>query len=118
MNESIKRFPALLAYLLPVVGWIYILIFERKSVFVMFHLKQALGLFGFLLSVATGWVILAWLIAMIPYGFILSVSLFTLVIAALIFGVVAWISGVINVLRGKVTFLPLVGRKAYRLSLE
>ncbi len=115
MNETIKRFPALLAYLLPVVGWIYILIFERKNLFVMFHLKQSIGLFGFLVSVATGWTVLAWLIAMIPYGFILSVSLFTLVIAALIFGVIAWILGLLNVLRGKVAFLPLVGRKAYQL---
>lgn len=118
MSMDIKnRLTAFFAYLVPVVGWIFILIFKRKNNFARFHLKQAIGLFLFLLLVSLGWVVVAWLVSWIPYGFILGVGLFTLVISAFLLGLLTWVLGMINSLRGVVAFLPLFGRNAHRLPL-
>lgn len=115
--ETKNRIIACIAYLLPVLGWIYILAFERENEFARFHLKQAIGLFLFLILISLGWVVVGWGVTWIPYGFILGIALFTLVIAALLVGMVAWVLGVVNALRGVVAFLPLFGRSAHRLPL-
>src|SRR5512133_525689 len=97
--EKSQRFPAFIAYLLPVIGWIYVVVFERKNRVAYFHMRQAVGLFLFLILVTAGWAALTWLLAWIPYAFILGVALFSLPLTAYIFGVVAWITGMINALR-------------------
>ena len=116
--ETKYRFTACAAYLLPILGWIYILVFERENEFAKFHLKQAIGLFLFLILVSLGWVVVAWGVTWLPYGFILAVALFTLVITAFLVGLFAWVLGMVNALRGVVAFLPLFGRKAHRLPFE
>lgn len=61
--------------------------------------------------------IVAWLIALIPYMAVLSAALFTIVIAAYLFGVVAWITGMWNALKNKSTPLPIFGQWASRLPI-
>lgn len=114
MNHS-GRVPAFLAYLLPVVGWLYALSAHRKNTFVVFHAKQAIGLVLFLIAVFVGWAVIGYVIAMVPYMAIVSALLFSLVIAALIFGVVVWIIGMVNALRGHIAYLPIFGHKANKL---
>lgn len=113
--DTKNRLTAFAAYLLPIIGWIYILIFERENKFARFHLKQAIGLFLFLIIISLGWIVVAWGVTWVPYGFILGMGLFTLVISAFFIGLVAWVLGMINALRGVVAFLPFFGRNAERL---
>lgn len=111
-----QRIPGFLAYLLLPVGWLYVLVFQRRNPWAVFHCKQAIALVGWLLAISIGWAIIGWVLAWIPYAFIFSVALFTLVIAAYIFGGILWIVGMINALRGRARPLPIVGAWARRLS--
>ena len=43
MNTS-NRFSAFIAYLLPVVGWLYVWLFRRKDSFAIYHLRQSIAL--------------------------------------------------------------------------
>lgn len=113
--ETSKRVNAFIAYLLPIIGWIYLLIFRRKDDFAMFHLKQAIGNFVLVTVVSVGWVVVTWGITWIPYGYLLGMSLFSLVLLAFAVAVVSWLMGVSNALRGRVAFLPIMGRMVYRL---
>jgi uncharacterized membrane protein len=113
--DSSDRIVAFLAYLLPVIGWLYALIAHRKNAFVVFHTKQAIGLVLFLLGVFAGWAVIAYLLAMIPFVAIVGVILFSLVIAAFILGAVVWIIGMANALRGQLGYLPIFGHRASSL---
>lgn len=114
MNED-NRLPAFIAYLLPVVGWAYVWFFERKNRLAIFHLKQSIGLALFLLVCFAVWAVIGWILAWVPYLGLLSMALFSLVIAAYLFGAVVWVIGMSNALRGKVAYLPLFGRNVHRM---
>jgi uncharacterized membrane protein len=113
-----SRFPAIVAYLFPVVGWLYVFAFQRKNTLAMYHLRQVIGLFFFLAGAVAGWAVIAWILAWFPYMGALSVALFTIVMAAFIFGAVAWIVGLIRALSKQVTPLPAFGRWAERLPIH
>ena len=108
--------PALIAYI-PIVGWLYVYFMQRKNPFAVFHLRQSVGLFLFLVGTFVVWAVVAYLIALIPYMAVFSVALFTIVMAFYIFGVVAWVTGIINALNNKSTPLPLFGQWANRLPI-
>jgi uncharacterized membrane protein len=112
------RISALCAYILPVIGWIYIGLFQRKNSFVMFHLRQSIGIFSILVLAFISWAIAGWVLALIPFVFILSVSLFGLVMVITFAGVYAWIIGMGNALRARVAFVPFFGRWANRLPIN
>lgn len=117
MTANSQRYTAFLTYLLPVLGWLYAIFFQRKSPYILFHTRQAIGLFFFLLIVFGSWVIIGYILAWIPFGFIFSMALFTLVISAFGYGLVAWIMGMANALRGKVQLLPIFGKIANSLPI-
>ena len=48
---------------------------------------------------------------------VVSVALFTVVIAAYVYGAVAWIMGLTNALRNRKATLPVFGRWANRLPI-
>ena len=109
---------ALLAYLIPVFSWLYIFFFERKNLLAVYHLKQAIGLVLFLFATTFGWAVVAWVLAWIPYLSVLSIALFALVLAAYLFGLVAWLIGLNNALRARAVPLPLFGQWASRLPIK
>jgi uncharacterized membrane protein len=111
------RLPAVLAYI-PVIGWLYVLIFQRSNLLALYHVRQSVGLILFVLGVFVGWVVIAWLLAWIPYGAVLGVAMFTLVMTAFFYGIVALIMGVINALNRRLAPLPLFGRWANRLPIR
>jgi uncharacterized membrane protein len=117
MNPT-HRTPAVLAYLIPVIGWLYVYGAERKNPFAMFHLKQALGLFVFLAAMALGWGVIAWVLMWIPYAAIFGIALFAIVIAAYAYGLVAWLLGMSYAAQGRAELLPLFGGWADRLPLR
>jgi uncharacterized membrane protein len=110
-----QRILAFLAYLLFVIGWVIVLLFGRRSRFAVYHMKQSIALVLLLGVVVVGWGVLAWLTAWLPFLFVLGVSSFSIVIAAGVFGLVAWILGMRNALGARMRPLPIVGAWAKRL---
>ena len=117
MNMS-SRLPAVLVYLLPVLGWLYVFFFQRSNSLALYHLRQAVGLVVFLILTLVAWGVVGWLLAWIPYLDILSIGLFALVVGAYLYGVVAWLFGIYNALRERESPLPLFGRLANRLPIK
>jgi uncharacterized membrane protein len=115
MNLS-SSIPAVIAYI-PIVGWLYVYFTQRKNPLAVFHLRQSIGLFLFLIAAFVIWAVVAYLIAQIPYMAIFSVALFTIVIAFYIFGVVVWVAGIVNALKNKSAPLPIFGQWATRLPI-
>jgi uncharacterized membrane protein len=116
--NSYSRFPAVLAYLLPVLGWLYVLFFERRNSLALYHLRQSIGLVVFLIVILVAWVGVSWLLAWIPYLAILGIALFALVMGAFFYGMVAWLFGIYNALSYRQRPLPLFGRWASRLPIK
>jgi uncharacterized membrane protein len=103
---------------LPVIGWLYVLLFQRQNLLAVYHIRQSIGLFLFLIGTLAGWAVIAWILAWIPFLGVLSIALFTMVIAAYLFGIVAWIQGLMNALSNRLTPLPVFGRWADRLPIR
>jgi uncharacterized membrane protein len=115
MSKS-SPFPALIAYI-PIIGWLYVYFMQRENPLAVFHLRQSVGLFLFLIGIFVVWAVVAYLLALIPYMAVFSVTLFTIVMAFYMFGVVAWVTGIVNALKNKSTPLPLFGQWANRLPI-
>jgi uncharacterized membrane protein len=114
-----KRMLAFVAYLLGILGWLYVLLCQRRSRFAVYHAKQSLGLT--LVAVATPaiWAVGAWLFSWIPLaGPLVAATGFSLVILAYVVLGVAWITGMANALRAKTKPLPLVGKWMEQVSIE
>jgi uncharacterized membrane protein len=113
-----SRLFAVLVYILPIIGWLFVYLFQRKNALAIYHLRQAIGLFLVLVGILIGWLVIAWIVVWIPYLGTLSAALFTIVMAAYFFGFVAWVLGIINVLRNRMTPLPWFGRWANHLPIQ
>ena len=109
-----SRILAALSYL-PVIGWLIAGVAGRCTAFVVFHLRQAIGLIAFLIAIFLAWVVVTWLLSWIPYGFLVGNALFPLVVASYLYGAVALIIGVVSALAGRATLLPIFGAFANRL---
>jgi uncharacterized membrane protein len=117
MNKP-SRLPAILAYLVPVLGWLYVFFFQRKNSLAIYHLRQSIGLFLFLVATLVGWAMVGWILAWIPFLAVLSIALFSIVIVAYFYGIVAWILGMSNAFSARETPLPLFGHWANRLPIK
>jgi uncharacterized membrane protein len=107
-----SRISAFIAYLLLIVGWLFVLIFRRNDDFARFHARQSLALTVTVIIIPLAWAAFAWVITWIPYvGFILAASTFALVIALAIIWVVVWIVGMANALRGVQKPVPIFGSR-------
>ncbi len=111
-----ERISAAAGYV-PVIGWIYAYFVQRQNQLVMFHLKQSISLFVNLIGIFVIWVVVAWVLAWIPYGDVFSIALFTIVMAAFFVGAIAWVIGIVNALRGLLKDVPLFASWAKRLPI-
>jgi uncharacterized membrane protein len=117
MNETAEKILAFLAYLLVIVGALYIFLVHRKNKLAVHHAKQALGIIIIAVSIFIAWVVGGWIISWIPYiGFIFTAALFALVIAAYIGLCVCYITGMMYALDANLQSVPIVGEFANRLS--
>jgi uncharacterized membrane protein len=114
--ETSDRFSAFFAYI-PVIGWIYVLLAKRQNSLPMFHVRQSIGLFVFLGAIFAAWAAITWLLGWIPFGFMVGLALFTLVITAFVFGIVAWVTGIVHAVQGRMILLPLIGKMANSIRL-
>ena len=105
-----NRLLAFLSYLLPFVGSVLVLLFNRRNALALYHACQALALFLGMIVVPLGWVVFGWVLSFIPLvGPILGAGLFSLVIAAAIAVVIGFIMGLINALRARFIPIPVFG---------
>ncbi len=115
--KTSDRWLAVIAYLLPIVGWLYLWFSQRKNAFVMFHLRQSVGIcLGTVLSFLV-WAVVGWVLAWIPYVFVLSIMLYAMVVLVVVLALIAWFVGVINALRLNRAYVPIFGRWANRLPI-
>jgi uncharacterized membrane protein len=100
----------LLSYLLSVPGIIIARIGGSKNKFCRHHARRSLELFFFLLFLFACWFILMYILSFaIPFaGFSLSIALFGLVIAGVVFSLALCVMGIAKVLKGEEVSFPLV----------
>jgi uncharacterized membrane protein len=92
-----------------VIGWLYVYFTQRKSELAVFHLRQSIGLLiGLVLSVLA-WGVVTWVLTWIPFGDVIGIALFTLVIAVWIVAVIALVIGLVNAARGRMDQVPFFG---------
>lgn len=105
-----SRHAAFLAYLLPILGWLYVFLFHRDNEFAVFHAKQSVTLTVVIILVPILWAVLAWAMFWIPtVGGILAASSFTLVMMVFIAAFFVWIVGMVNAARARLVPLPIFG---------
>ena len=117
MNK-LKRHAAFLAYLLPVVGWLYVFLFHRKDEHAVYHAKQSMVLTMTAVGAPAAWALVAWIVSWIPLvGSVISAALFALVILIYIFLAATWVIGMVYALQAKMKPVPVVGGWAERIPI-
>ena len=113
-----KRYLAVIAYLVPVLGWLYILLFQKEEKFAVYHAKQSLVLTITAVLAPVTWAVVAWILALVPLvGPVTAVSVFALVILVYISLAVIWVIGMIYALRAKMKPLPVFGGWAEKIPV-
>jgi uncharacterized membrane protein len=109
MNSNRNDTLAILAYVIPIVGPIYLMLAQRENAYIQYHARQMLALALALLVLPMVWVAVAWPISWVPIaGVCVAAALFALVILGFLFGVGLWIAGLVQVVRGRLKPLPVV----------
>jgi uncharacterized membrane protein len=114
-----QRTLAFLAYLLSILGWLYVLLFQRKNELAVYHARQSLGLTLVAIGAFVAWALGAWILSWIPLvGPLVAAAAFSLVLLTYLFLGVAWIMGMVYALQAEAKPLPLVGRWVERIPID
>ena len=109
MNSNRNDHLAILAYVIPIAGPIYLMLARRENAHLQYHARQMLALALVLIALPMAWVAVAWPISWVPIaGACVAAALFALVIVGFLFGVGLWIAGLIQVIQGRLKPLPVV----------
>ena len=110
-----SRWWAFAAYLFSLPGALIVLAARRGDDFARYHARQSALLAVLMIAIPLAWAVVAWCLAWVPLvGAMLGVSLFALVLAALVALAGSWITGMVFALQGNIKPVPLVGRWAER----
>ena len=110
-----KRHFAALAYILPVIGGIIGLLVDGRNPLTRGHAQQSIAAVITLVLSFFVWAVAGYLIALIPiFGPIVSISLFSLVIAMAVFLLANWLIGFVRALRGEAGTIPVANRIVLR----
>ena len=113
-----NRTLAFLAYLLSILGALYVLLLKREDKLAVYHAKQSLGLTLIAIGVVIVWAVGSWIISWIPLvGPLIAAASFALVILAYISLGVVWITGMVYALQAKARPLPVVGRWSEQIPI-
>jgi uncharacterized membrane protein len=113
-----SRTLAFLAYLLSILGWLYVLLFQRKDKLALYHAKQSLLLTLVVVGSVAVWLLASWVLSWVPLvGPLLAAALFSQVILIGIFVIALWILGMVSALQTRTRPLPIVGKWAERISI-
>ena len=114
----IEQIVAFLAYFVPVLGWLYVLLFQREEKLAVYHAKQSLVLTITAVLAPVVWAISAWVLALVPLlGPITAAALFALVILVDICLAVPWVIGMIYALQAKMRPVPVFGGWAEKIPV-
>ena len=109
---------AFLAYLLSILGWLYVLLFQREDKLAIYHAKQSLGLTLVAMGSFAIWLLGSWIISWVPLvGALIAAATFAQVILIYIFLGVAWVMGIVYALQAKMKPVPFVGKWAERIPV-
>jgi uncharacterized membrane protein len=109
---------AFLAYLLSILGSLFVLVFQRDDRLAAYHAKQSLMLTFAALGAVVAWLLASWGLCWIPLaGPLLAAALFSQVILLAGFLAVLWVVGMVRALRGRMLPLPVTGKWAERMPL-
>ena len=115
-----SRIPAFLAYLLLVIGWLYVLVARRDDDFARFHTRQSIMLVLAALLAFVAWAVFSWVVTWIDFvGPVLAAASFALVMSAILYLFILWIVGMVSALqaRERVLPIPIVRRWLDRLPI-
>ncbi len=105
-----SRILAFFSYLLPLVGALYVLLFQRKDEFAAFHARQSITLLMAAVLAPAVWVVVAWLVFWIPQvGGPVGMGLFSGVLAVYIAIIFGWVRGLLDSLRAEQRAVPFFG---------
>ena len=113
MNAK-SRVSAVIGYI-PIIGWLYVFLLQRNDELAKYHAKQSIGMVVFVIAVFVAWAVAAYLIALIPMMAVISMGLFSLVIAFWLYCALLLVGGIIRALRNEMEPLPIFGKWAERL---
>jgi uncharacterized membrane protein len=113
--DNSQRISAVIAYI-PVIGWLYVLFAQRKNEFAVFHLRQSVGLVIGVIGSLLAWGVVAWVLTWVPFGDVIGVALFTLVLTVWIIAVITLVVGMANAARGLRNQIPFFGTFARWIS--
>ena len=109
MNNNRNDRLAILAYVIPIAGPIYLMLARRENTYIQYHARQMLALTLALIGLPMAWAAVAWSISWVPIaGASVAAALFALVIVGLLFGVGLWIAGLVQAVQGRLKPLPVV----------
>jgi uncharacterized membrane protein len=112
-----KRHFAVIAYLVPVLGWLYVLLFQKKDRFASYHAKQSMMLAVAAVAAPLIWAVAAWLLVWVPLlGSVIAAALFALVILAYLSLAALWVAGIVYAVQAKAKPLPVIGGWVERIS--
>lgn len=112
------RNAAFLAYLLPILGWLYVLLFRWKDELAVYHAKQSMMLTMTAIGAPAAWAVVAWIVSWLPLaGSIIAAALFALVILVYIFLALTWVIGMVYALQAKIKPVPVLGGWAERIPI-
>ncbi len=114
--EASKRIFAVLAYLVPILGGIIGLAVDGRNPLTQNHARQSIATVLALILSFLLWALVGYLIGLIPImGPIVSISLFSLVVAMLIFLSINWLISLLMALRGRERTIPFANKLVDRL---
>ncbi|MCJ7548929.1 MAG: hypothetical protein MUQ30_04535 [Anaerolineae bacterium] len=109
MNNNRNDRLAILAYVIPMAGPIYLMLARRERAYIQYHARQMLALTLALIALPMVWAVVAWSISWVPIaGACVAAALFALVILGFLCGVGIWIAGLAQVMQGRLKPLPVV----------
>lgn len=110
------RLFAILAYIVPVIGGIIGIVVNGDNALTRKHSQQTIGAILTMVVAFLIWVIVGFIIALIPFvGPIATVCLFALIIAYYILLGVSWIVGLIYAIQGRDMEFPIASRMTKRI---
>lgn len=115
-GSNAGRFFAVLAYIVPVLGGLVGLALDGRNPLTRNHAQQSIASVLLMIMSFLVWAALGYLIGLLPIlGPIVSISLFSLVIAMLIFLAINWIISLLVAFRGQERTIPFANKLAGRL---
>ncbi|MCY4020232.1 MAG: hypothetical protein OXG39_12570 [Chloroflexi bacterium] len=113
------RFFAVLAYIVPVLGGLVGLALDGRNPLTQNHARQSIAAVVALILSFLLWAVVGYLIGLVPIaGPIVSISLFSLVVAMLIFMAINWIISLLVALRGQERTIPFANRIINRVFAD